>query len=272
VAVQDRVPSGAVRYRRAGASGSLWTLRVVLGLKFLLGIGGVYTGGDILISGSSPPSARGWGPVLLVLGVVLIGVATWLFALTSRPALVIADGLLRIRHEGRGVTEVPLGAVTGVGLVFRQWGLPRQYGPGSGWHLMIWHGDPRGESCGITYIPMVKRSDDLDQARQKFLALPGPASGATPLTFDNFDPAAETDQARLAATYAGQVTLDVYRHVLAHQGPDGSLATAEQQKHCSLADSPTVGHAIAYWSPDGVVGALEPTVLQTTDSQRVPRL
>ena len=74
------------------------------------------------------------------------------------------------------------------------------------------------------------------------------------MSVDNFDPATETDPEKLAGTYAGRAARDIYQRVIAHQGLAGPLAVTEQQKHVRIADSLLVGHVVAYWSPDGVIG------------------
>jgi hypothetical protein len=249
--------TGAVRYRLNSARRATLLFRGLMGVKLALGIWVVWISADDLATGSWAPSARPWAPFFLVLGAVLIGVASWMLARSGRPALAIDGDFMRIQrvvNRTQRWIQVAVSEVTGVGLVFRRLGVS-----GSGWYLMVWHGAERGEPVYIRYVPVLRSGRDVRGA-EKLLAAAVEAPGDGPLSpFDlaTFDPATQTDSAKLAATYAGRVARDIYQRVLARQGPAGPLASTEQQKHVRVADSLRTANVSAYWSPDGAIGRTE---------------
>jgi hypothetical protein len=155
---------------------------------------------------------------------VLITLAAWVLAASARPALVLTGTTVRIRRR-LGTVRVPVSEVTGVGLVFRRFGSVGATGLRSGWYLLVWHRG-RAEPVSIAYAPVLQVGGE-DQVREKLLAATPvtPAAGiGRSLSVQDFDPAIDTDSAKLAATYAGMVAREVYQHVLARQGPGGPLA------------------------------------------------
>jgi hypothetical protein len=234
----------------------LSALMVLVALKLAFGIWLTWDCGDALATGTAVSSARPFAIFGLAAGVLLIVLGLWLLSIVVRPALVIAAGTLQIQRGPTHTMRVPVGDVTGVGLVFERSAPGGGNSAPPGWHMMVWHGDERGEPVSIFYTPMLWSRGD-PRAREKFLAITSapPADNARQrFSLDNFDVAAETDPAKLADTYAARVVSDLYRYVLAQQGPTGLLAITEQQKHVRTGSRWAAKNILAFWSPDGVIG------------------
>jgi hypothetical protein len=209
-----------VRYRTRSWAVPVLMVLIVFVLAF--GIGFIWFASHVLAT-SNKASALPLVIFGLVVGVLAITLDLWLLPLALRPALTIAAGSLRIPRGAFGTIRVPVTEVTGIGLVAERSTLRRA--PPPRWHMMVWHADERSEPVSIFYAP--------SRAPQVF---------------------AETDPAELAGTYAGQVAGDLYRYVLAQQGPAGRLAVTEQQKHVRSGSRWAPVNIQAFWSPDGVVG------------------
>jgi hypothetical protein len=228
---QDTCLDTTVRYRKGKG-----------GLVFVAGMAAVMMAfGSWWDSFADDPNVAGPAPgIRVVVGMLLIlaGLGlllTGVLLRVRRPTLTLAPDLLRIVYGFRTI-RIPVSEISGVGLVFTQQWAQRQVS--SSWQLMIWRsGVVRGE--WVPYFgarqPLMRRSD-----------------------IEKFDPATETDPAKLEATYVARVARDIYQRVLARQGPAGPLAVTEQQKHVP-GGSPIADIRIrAFWSPDGVLGHAEP--------------
>ena len=126
---------------------------------------------------------------------------------------------------------------------------------GVGWYLTVWHSAGAGEQTGISYVPMLWRYRGPAAAAKFLVASPAVPAGDVGREFslDQFDPAAQTDMARLASTHPARVARDLYQRVLSLQGPGGLLAATEQQKHMHPPDRWALSTVQAVWSPDGVM-------------------
>jgi len=236
-----------------------WAVTALFLLMPFCGVWLAWFSSDALATGRVAPGVGPFAVIGIVVGLLWIGLACLFLPLALRPALVVSAEMLRIRHVYRQV-RVPVGEVTGVGLVFRRYTNPGRTGPAPGWYLMVWHGDSAGElAAAICFTPTLRNVHD-PRGWEKFLARPpaAPAFGGTPsFSTTSFDPAAVTDPAKLADTYAGRVARDTYLHVLERQGPAGLLALTQQQKHVAAAGQTESERVLAFWSPDGVIGRTE---------------
>jgi hypothetical protein len=264
VALETAAARRTVRYRPNGPGLRFlrWAMASVMAIGICITVACGYS------LATKPAAHSAWVWILAVLASAgFIAQPSWYLARSWRPVLVITGGCLRVWQFApirlpygnglfsRDATQIPLGDVTGVGLVFRRLGTTGD--SGSGWYLMIWHGSERGERVPIRYTPMLRTRHDVRGPRKFLAATPATPRGAVrpPFNLVDFDPAAETDPAKLAATYAGRAARDVLQHVLAQQGPSGLLAVIEEQKHVLVAEDLGTANVEAYWSPDGAIGA-----------------
>jgi hypothetical protein len=215
----------------------------------------VWFSGDALVTGSAGPL---WVDFLdLGFGVAMVMVALWALASMLRPALVLTPDAARIPRGPFRTLCIPVGEISGIGLVFERSSLTTGRRPEPGWHMRVWHGDGDGEPVSITYVPALFSIRNDARVRQKYL-VPAPTLAADNprrrFSVTTFDAAAETYPVMLAATDAGRVARDVYQRVLACQGPTGPLATIGQQRHIRAASLGAASSVLAFWSPDGVIG------------------
>jgi hypothetical protein len=126
---------------------------------------------------------------------------------------------------------------------------------GVGWYLTVWDGADQGRQTGISYMPMLWRYRGPAAAHKFLTVSPAAVTGHSSLEFrlDRFDPAAQTDVARLASTCAGRIARDLYQRVVSMQGPAGPLRVTEQQKRPRPASRWALATPPAVWSPDGVM-------------------
>jgi hypothetical protein len=260
VALRIAADGRTARYMPNASGPQLRMVRFMLLVKLAFGICVAGDAGYYLVASSSAISP--WTLIILGLGIMIIGAATGLLVWSWRPVLVITGDSLRLwparrSAEGkRGPLWIPVSDVTGVGLVFRRLG---QTGDsGSGWYLMIWHGDERGEPVAICYAPVLRSGHDVRGPQKLLAAAPASPPGGIrpPFNLQTFDPAADTDPAKLATTHAGRVAREVYEYVLAKQGSAGLLAITRQQTHVP-AKALGTADVEAYWSPDGVIGPVD---------------
>jgi hypothetical protein len=248
--------SGTVRYWYART----WGMYIFLGFMALMTAAGIaiaWSLTDALVTGSVGPATRGWDYPLPALGALVAIAGAWSMCWFLRPALVLKAGTVRMKRGALQTRRIPIDEVTGVGLVFQRApyagrGTGRQP---PGWVLQLWFSVELPARIGIAYMPGLRSAHD-PRGWEKCLAA-APALGQPgvrpPFSSRAFDPAAQTDPARLATTHAGRVARDVYDRVLAAQGPSGLLAATQQQKHVS--GRTVQGTSIAaFWSPDGEIG------------------
>jgi hypothetical protein len=233
----------AVRYWPR--SGLLYWSMVTLSMALALGIWSTWTSADAWANGTWAQSTRFYMYTGLVWGLLFIAMSGPFLVLLLRPRITLRAGTLRIPRGVFHTTRIAVSDITGIGLAFRL------AGRAPGWHLTVWRGPGAGELTGISYVPMVWRNRGHKAAR-KFLVLPAVSAGRE-FSLRQFDPAAETDVARLVATHPGRVARELYQRVLSLQGPGGLLATTQQQMHVPVPGRWAVSTARAVWSPDGVM-------------------
>jgi hypothetical protein len=252
------VPGRTVRYWPRDPL--TWLAGSTMAVLLVTGIALVSVGVGVGVTGSVTRH-RPFFIISLALGVPMIALAVWFLKMLLRPALVLAGGTLRLPRGAFRTLCIPVGDVTGVGLLCTR-PVPGASTRGAppGWYMSVWHGAGRADRVGISYVPFALRAAGPRAAR-KFLAItPESPAGSAPGRFHvrDFDAAAGTDQVKLAATHAGRVARDVYQHVLAQQGPTGPLAVTGQQKHVQASGIWAPKQVLAFWSPDGVIG--RPTI------------
>jgi hypothetical protein len=152
-------------------------------------------------------------PVFAVLTLAFLGEAAWIASMTVRP-IVLSRSALRIPNGFKTVV-IPLDDVAGVGLLYHSF---RRYTQsGSAWSVFVWRRNGSAQRAGIL---ICRRGPDLPPSQ-------------------------------LAASRAGRMATRLDAKIRARQGPAGSLATLELQKHAS---SGLAYHVVAFWSPDGDMG------------------
>jgi hypothetical protein len=246
-----KAPASRARTRYWSKSWFLYVMGVLLILKMALGVWLTYVCIEGLVTGSWARSTRGFAYFLLCVGVFLILLGAWFMTLAFRPALVLTQESVRIQRGAFHALDVPVKDIAGVGLVFMRFRSAGGHGPPPGWYLTIWNGQEQAERIGIAYMPAVWRNSG-PRAAAKFLAKTTPhlpTSAVPRFSLKNFDPAAETDAAKLGATHAARVANQIYQRVLALQGPAGLLADTEKQKHVPVDEE----GALAFWSPAGTM-------------------
>lgn len=241
----------APRPRRYWSGAAMYFLLVPSAIGLALGAWLAWSCADAWVNGTWASATRPFMYGGLVIGVVFSLMAAWSLVLASRPRLTIRAGTLRIPRGAFGITRIAAGDVSGIGLEFKLITDVTGKRLGVGWYLTIWPGAGTGEQTGIAYVPMVWRSRGR-AAEQKFLVTPAATVGRG-FSVEKFDPAAQTDLARLASTYPARVARDLYQVVLSLQGAGGLLAATEQQKHVRPSDRYGFTKVLAVWSPDGVM-------------------
>lgn len=243
----------AVRYW--SRSGLLYCAMVTMSIALVLGIWTTWTSADAWANGTWAPSTRFFMYSGLVFGLLFIVMASSFLQLLLRPRITLRAGTLRIPRGAFHTTRIAVGDVTGIGLAFRLVSSATGRRVGAGWYLTVWHDAGAGEQTGISYVPMVWRYRGPAAAARFLVAGPAESGGHAGREFalDRFDPAAQTDVAKLAATHPGRVARDLYQRVLSLQGPGGLLAATEQQKHVPPSGHWSLATVLAVWSPDGVM-------------------
>jgi hypothetical protein len=234
-------------------SGLLYVIMVTLLMALALGIWSTWTSADAWANGTWAQSTRFFMYTGLAWGLFFIAFSGPFLVLILRPRITFRAGTLRIPRGAFHTTRIAVGDVTGIGLSFRQ--VRSAAGLGVGWYLTVWRGPGAGEQTGISYVPMLLRLRG-PAAAQKLLAVSTALSAdvhGRDFTLGRFDPAAQTDVARLASTHPGRVARDLYQRIVALQGPGGLLAATEQQKHMHPSDRRALSTVQAVWSPDGVM-------------------
>lgn len=218
----------------------------------------------------------GAGVLLIVLGIVkdnrylIPGVP--LVLLSAAPlvtfrqrrgtCVVLTIGTLTIPQYGRmprkmggGQVVIPVEEISGVGLVYRQFGKPNNAvsGPGrrgSGWRPAVWQqasGSTQPVRTAFSLSHWELGLFVVQKVGMKRVSLPAEAKN---------DPILSTNMPQLEASIAGQVTRDIFQRVLALQGPDGQLRKIGQQKDPELGIL-SGSQVTGWWSPDGASGPPE---------------
>jgi hypothetical protein len=240
-----------MRYR--SRSGLLYVSMVTMLMALGLGIWSTWTSADAWANGTWAPSTRFFMYTGLIWGLLFVIMGSCFLVLLLRPRVTLRAGTLRIPRGAFHTTRIAAADVTGIGLAFRLVNSISGRLVAAGWYLTIWHGAEAGEQTGISYVPMSWRR--RGPAAAFLLSTPaGDAPDARrSFSLDRFDPAAQTDVARLASTYPGHVARDLYQRVLSLQGAQGLLAATEQQKHVHASGRWALATVLAVWSPDGVM-------------------
>lgn len=168
----------------------------------------------------------------VVTGVVICAFLAPILFSVFRPALVIAEGALRVPRLFSSSWVLALADVSGLGLMWRL----QPYSPG--WRLVVWdaEGKPRElRQFGIS--PKIRTRPGLAPGVKRDLTVP--------LADENID--------RLAASKPGRVAARLYAAVIAVQGPHGPLATHAREKAIEY-DARARLSPRAWWSPDGSMG------------------
>ena len=236
-------------------SGLLYLSMATISIALALGIWITWSSADAWANGTWAPSTRFFMYTGLFWGLLLVTMSGPFLVLFLRPRLTLRAGTLRIPRGVFHTTRIAFGDVTGIGLAFSLVSNAAGARVGVGWYLTVWRGPGAGEQTGISYVPMVWRNRGPAAAAKFLVASPAvPAGDASPeFSLDQFDPAAQTDMARLASTHPARVARDLYQRVLSFQGPGGLLAATEQQKHVHPSGRWALTTVRAVWSPDGVM-------------------
>jgi hypothetical protein len=190
--------------------------------------------------------------------VACIGLATWSvqdFGSAARPVVTLTREAVRIPRSMLRTSVIPVGAVAGVGLVFSR--PPGALNMPDAWGLMILETDGRPHLVPVVYLIGGHSSGEDDAGlRASYLLTPDSKASLPRKWFyrSHFDPVTETDTGKLAATTPGQVATDLYKRILARQGPSGPLAVMQLQKHLPADSAQPPLNLIAFWSPDGEIG------------------
>jgi hypothetical protein len=228
---------------------------VHMSIMLAFGIWITWTTADAWANGTWAPSTRFFMYTGLFWGVLFVLMAGSFLVLLLRPRITLRAGTLRIPHGAFHTTRIAVSDVTGIGLAFKLVSSVSGRRLGAGWYLTVWRDAGAGELTGISYVPMLWRYRG-PAAAYKFLTVsPTAVDGHSSPEFrlDRFDPAAQTDVARLTSTYAGRVARDLYQRVVSMQGPGGPLRVTEQQKHPPPASRWALATLPAVWSPDSVM-------------------
>jgi hypothetical protein len=164
----------------------------------------------------------------------------------SNPAwrkVKLTDSALLI-PKGFGTISIPISDIAGIGLLFCYWPFGTGWRKTPSWDLFVWRVD---SSCEKDFaVSYFDRKQELPGLQLK------------PRRVDQDYVATRVrraDASRLAASRPGQVALDIYKRVLAAQGASGPLARQQLQKTASWSNQDRAPLTIAYWSPDGNIGA-----------------
>lgn len=253
--VGEAVTGDAERTVRYWSRSGLLYVSMMITILMALGLGIwlTWSSADAWANGTWAPSTRFFMYTGLIWGLLFVIMGACFLVLLLRPRVTLRAGTLRIPRGAFRTTRIAAADVTGIGLAFR---LVSSIGGGrlaAGWYLTVWHGAEAGEQTGISYVPMSWRRRGSAAA---FL-LSSPAADAADsrrnFSLDQFDPAAQTNVAKLASTYPGRVARDLYHRVLSLQGAQGLLPATEQQKHVHASGRWALATVLAVWSPDGVM-------------------
>jgi len=199
--------------RRTAHRTRFYTLRWTTPLILGPYLGLIATCVAFMVAGASKPDGPAAVAFLAVLTLPLLGIVAWAAALAVRP-VVLSRSALRIPNGFKTVV-IPLDNVAGVGLLYHSFRQNTQ--SGSAWSVFVWRRDGSAQRAGIL---ISRRGPDLPPSQ-------------------------------LAASRAGRMATRLDAKIRARQGPAGSLATLELQKHAS---SGLAYHVVAFWSPDGDMG------------------
>ena len=167
----------------------------------------------LMVAGASKPHGPAAVAFFAVLTLPLVGLVAWAAAVTVRP-IVLSRSALRVPNGFKTVV-IPLEDVAGVGLLYHSF---RPYTQsGSAWSVFVWRRNGSAQRAGIL---ICRRGPDVPPSQ-------------------------------LAASRAGRMAQRLDAKIRACQGPAGSLATLELQKHAS---SGLAYHVVAFWSPGGDMG------------------
>jgi hypothetical protein len=145
----------------------------------------------------------------------LIGVALAAFFVRVMRPVTLTQSALRIPPSGFKTVVIPISEVAGVGLLYCVRGPPDR--SPSAWYVYVWRRN--GSVQRVNGLICRKRAD--------------------------------VPPSQIAPSRAGRAVRRLDSKIRAVQGPGGSLATLELQKHgrVGLADN-----VVAFWSPDGDMG------------------
>lgn len=242
----------AVRYW--ARSGLLYVSMVTVLMALGLGVWSTWTSADAWANGTWAPSTRFFMYTGLFWGLLLVIMGGCFLVLFLRPRVTLRAGTLRIPRGAFHTTRIAAAEVTGIGLAFRLVSSVGGRRLAAGWYLTVWHGAEPGEQTGISYVPMSWRRRGPAVAFLLSGAAGDAADAGRNFSLDRFDPAAQTDVAKLTSTYPGRVARDLYQRVLSLQGAQGLLAATEHQKHVHASGRWALATVRAVWSPDGVMG------------------
>jgi hypothetical protein len=159
-------------------------------------------------------------PALVALFAIpaLVGLAVAAFFMRVMRPLILTRSALRIPPTGFRTVVIPISDVAGVGLLYRIH-RPPDRSP-SAWYAYVWRRN--GSVQRVNGLICRKRTD------------------ASP--------------SRIAASRAGRTVRQLDNKIRAAQGPAGSLATLELQKHWRVG---LTDDLVAFWSPDGDMGTTQ---------------
>jgi hypothetical protein len=167
----------------------------------------------LMVSGASKPDGPARIAFFALLTLPLLGMAAWVAGLTLWP-VTLTRSALRIPSGFRTVV-IPVDDVAGVGLLYHSF-RPRTQSANA-WSVFVWRRDGSVLRAGI------------------LICRRGP------------DPAPN----QIARSRAGRMAKRLHDRIRTIQGPAGSLATLELQKHASAG---LANDMVAFWSPDGAIG------------------
>jgi hypothetical protein len=196
----------------------------------------------LIILLSAPPVAIGYSIYLtafLVIFVTVLGLTTpaWRKIKLTESALCIPQGFGRVK--------IPVSEVAGIGLLYRYWPSMRGLNKTKSWDLFVWRADGSYVSdFAVSYVDMHQKSSGPIRLRPRLIDDTYVASMV-----------GRFDVPRLAASKPALVAADLYRRIVSIQGRDGPLAVLQLQKHASWSNQDRAPLNVAFWSPDGEVGA-----------------
>lgn len=191
---------------------------------------------------ASAPHANGTQAWVLGIGIMALcfGVLTLALALPLWRSTKIYPTDLRIPSGLRSRKVISLSRIAGIGMLLRP-SIPGTRSPMM-WVTFIWddHGN-RSQIRSLNFTPLLVRASAGRSARDR------PSITANPW---DVDPFAITNTDVIGQSTAGRATADIYRRVVAIQGPHGPLLTQNRERHAtySVWDVPLY---TAFWSPDG---------------------
>jgi len=221
---QGPVPAKAATRRR------VWYRRPISQTAMLAGLVVLPIYITILIAGVAGSIRIG----LILGGIELLLGAAVLAALN--PLIMLRTDAIRIWHGFR-FTNIGISDIAGIGMLYAH-----TAGYGGYWRVFIWRDDGSMEKTDFTYMLRLRPRRAPGKARWDW----APQA--------NYDPVASTEIPALNASRAATVGRDIFKRVLAAQGPDGHLATKHREKHQPPIRIAPYTQLIAYWSPDGQTG------------------